>query len=198
MKKILFLILLVTLTLPTLSQRLLMSGAKSNYVAPINYVDLEYPVTGGSFSEVTANRWGSGTGTGLSDSYIPALADGTYECELALSENRGVDIGLDAANTNTDYFQYDYGLFVDATGAQEYYYIVNGTFTNSGIPATLGDKYRIRRTSGTVYAEYYRGGVWTTIFTFSGTSTGILYIKAHLTFSSKYLLNPKGTGVVSN
>lgn len=184
-------ILLCFLCFSVSAQRLLTVG-KTNYSTE---TVIPFPVVGGTFVESPAGRWGSGTGTGVSNLTIPASTDGTFQCDFELSENRGIDIGLDATSTNTDYTQYDYGLFVDATGSQQYYYIVNGTFTNSGVGATLGDKYRLRRTSGTMYAEYYRSGAWTIIFTFSGTSTAQLWPKANITFTSKYLLNPKGTGV---
>lgn len=75
--------------------------------------------------------------------------------------------------------QIRYGLFPN--GGNEFYRVYEGgsvdDFTVLAIAYQAGDKYGLFRSAGgTVTAQYYRGGTWTVMHTFTQTSTADLYV----------------------
>lgn len=166
------------------------------FAASIVLVTITYGTVTGTLVESPAGRWGSGTGNGLSALSLPASTNGTYQADFSGAGYNDSVIGWDAANTNTTFSSFAYGVYIDS-GSGKYAIIEAGTpLAASAFTATSGDKFRLSRTGSTIKAEYTTNGTtWNTIYTFSATSTARLYCKAHVAAAPNYILNPKGTNI---
>lgn len=149
-----------------------------------------FPFVSGSYTESPAQRWGPGTGFGLSGKFI--AGNGYYRADYSSTANQDALIAFDLNNNLENYTGFDYVLYVAPSGGQ--YTTIEGgvAFTASGVVAVAGDMYRLNRVGTTITAEYYRAGVWTVIYTFPVTTAANLYLKGAIPDVSKFLLNPKG------
>ena len=65
-------------------------------------------------------------------------------------------------------------------------------FVDSAITPVAGDKFGIFISlGGIVTARYFRSGVWTTFYTFSGTNSANLYLSFTGILSNTKISNPK-------
>lgn len=156
--------------------------------------DLPFISVSGVFVESPTHTWGSGYGYGLTGKYLAAA--GWIQADFAASNDTTAILGLDLSNTLDDYALFDYAIYV-ASGSLIYTTIANNVFTNSGVAALVGDKYRLNRTGSTITASYSRdnGQTWVLLRTFAVTSSANLYAKASIPTTNQFLVNPKGRSV---
>ena len=97
-----------------------------------------------------------------------SIADGT------------IIIGFDLNNTNKDYTTYDYAIYL-AQSTGETRAITNGSLGSIIQNSSTGSKFKLERSGGTVTIEYASDGInFSTIHTFGGSSTEILYVNLNL------------------
>lgn len=162
--------------------------------------DLTFP-TVTNWQESPAHRWGPITGNngeGRTNKSLAASTDGWIQQEVNISANaRLTGICLHSTNGNGSpfYGSADYNLYVDTDN--HYWTSVVSVFHDSGVTAVDGDLCRLNRVSGTITAEYYRGGVWTVMYTFSATTTAQLWAMASSADIGVpvFCLNPKGYNI---
>lgn len=153
----------------------------TNRAVTNNVVDLENIVwtAGGANAVISTNNLDSSSASPWDQSYaratktLPISTDGNVQAAIQ-STSIGCILGFDASPTITAFNAFDYSVFVAPTG--NYFTFVGATSTDSGIAWANGDLYRIRRESGNIIAEYYRGGSWSTIRNFSVSQTGLYYV----------------------
>ncbi len=150
------------------------------------------------------------------DNYVSATGANISNCAAAADENlpAGVVGGVYAdVDFTINAFQYilaldprfsvttysDLPLLVLCDGAV---YRVTNALTSTGVVCQDGDKFGVFRDgAGVVKAKYFRNGVWTDLYTFSGTYTQKLYCSFNINAISgagatTYLIkNPTGTGL---
>jgi hypothetical protein len=136
-------------------------------------------------------KWGPGYGYGIANKYLPA--DGFIQADYSASEDTTALLGLSTDNNLEDFQGFDYSIYVQEP-VGTYFTSENNVFTNTGVTAVIGDKFRLSRTGSTIRAQYSRtnGQTWVTLRTFPVTTSANLYIKATIPTTSRYLLNPKG------
>lgn len=147
--------------------------------------------TGTTYSQTTPVSAYSGFALGTKK--LATSADGYVQMSLATTSDYNAILGLSTSNSNTNYTGYKY--FVWANDQSNYYVGADGgNIEDTGVAPQIGDLFRLRRTSGTVYAEYYRNGSWTVIKTFGTTYTSNLYWLIN-TYSNFVADTPKGYNV---
>lgn len=149
--------------------------------------------------EAVANQWSlvSTSSDGNADGTVslPASTDGQFQCEF---DDSGPDCSQavlcwdTSSSLSTPYYSNcDYGVFVLAT---YWYFDGAGNLNDSGITANVGDLFRLTRTGSTIKAQYFRGGSWTDIVTFTATTTAELFYFISIANdggSDFTILNPK-------
>jgi len=170
---------------------------------PSGLVDIDF-TTLSNLQESPANKWipvnNALDANGIGTVSLPALTDGQFQCEIQL------------ATQNTDSFAICWdtsnAIATSYWGSAKYVVFPKfGTYwtndnqaggVDSTIPHADGDLLRLIRTGSVIKAQYYRGGSWTDILTFSGTDTGLLYYFAASAQdgTALALYNPKQEGAV--
>jgi len=141
-------------------------------------------------------------GSGNSSRYLPASTDGYIESDITDNagtiNNYNISMGFALSNVLTPDYVYDYLIYVE--GANDHYKTYDDTngYVDTGITASTGDKMRTERVGNTLYAKYYRGSTWSTMYTFPTTTTANLYIYAGSSDIGEieYIVNPVGYGIV--
>ncbi len=130
---------------------------------------------------------------------IVLSGDGTFQAEFQSAQNTdSFAINLDVSNSLAMPY-WGTARYVLFPKFGNYWFNDNqGGAIDSGIPHVNGDLFRITRTTGVLKAQYFRGGSWTDIATFTGTNTNPLYfyIASAQDGTALKLLNPKQTGAV--
>lgn len=118
----------------------------------------------------------------VSTGTINSSTDGYIQAKYVSSSNVGSVIGLDNDATQGTFSIMMFGLYPSAGVWQR---VENGSITSTGVTATVGDFYRLRRSGSNVIAEYSANGTsWTTIHTFGTTTTAELWGKLHVSVAS--------------
>ena len=154
---------------------------------------------GSNITESTLGEWVSTDGLlkfcGFSTSQFPASQACYYYCDYAANSDY-IALALSTSIlSDCDNVPFDSVYFVSPQVGSEYrvYDSVDG-FQYTGVIAVTGDKFGLFRSAGgTTTAQYYRGGVWTIMHTFTPTSTAILYPSVEGTLETCVLTNPMGS-----
>lgn len=167
-------------------------------------------VTGwSSFTQSPTGTWTSPSSPGFDKASQTMTGDGYFQCDLATTSNSLVLIGLDTSSTTNSvvdgsvHAQWTTAVYIASTAGNHYTVYAqgenSGNALDTGILYTVGDKQRIRRTfsTGALVAEKSSDGgtTWTTVHTYTATSTATLYLKCYISNNSNKLLNPKGSGI---
>lgn len=167
-------------------------------------------VTGwSSFTQSPTGTWTSPSSPGFDKASQTMVGDGYFQCDLATTSNSLVLIGLDTSSTANSvvdgsvHAQWTTAVYIASTAGNHYTIYAqgenSGNALDTGILYTVGDKQRIRRTvsTGALVAEKSSdgGATWTTLHTYTATSTATLYLKCYISNNSNKLLNPKGLGI---
>jgi hypothetical protein len=123
----------------------------------------------------------TGTWSGSSGAYMEATTslasstDGYIQCKIAGSSSEAFALGFDPTATQSN-FPYPYYLFV-YTGT--YWWGDSSGGNNTSTSYAINDLLRLRRASGTLIGEKSSdgGSTWTTLHTWSTTSSAKLYCK---------------------
>ncbi|HEV6964634.1 hypothetical protein [Roseateles sp.] len=140
---------------------------------------------------------GFGSNGGVCDLSFPNATD----CEVYLtlgnvSSGRDVVLGLDSVSGNSkDVFSADYGIWTEGDGKLTK--CTNGSTTTAGAAGTMvtGNKMRLKRVGSTITAAKYSGGVWTDMATWTGASTGQLFIGINFSGSGAQANDLRGAGL---
>jgi hypothetical protein len=149
---------------------------------------------GGTFVQSPTGTWGPGVAHAVATTSLANGANGRYQADYIGSDGNDVIIGMHvtAANT-TDYGSWPVGI-VAYSAASVYAVIVGGSLvpaTISTVTPTAGDKFCLNRVGSVYTAEYFRGGVWTSIQTFTGTTnTTEMFLKCDMQTTSNHITNP--------
>jgi len=114
-------------------------------------------------------------------SNVPLLSDGYIVAEYVLASPTNANtcyLGINLNNSNLIYNNVIPWTFIlgfnGATGLYQAYY--NNVAQGSSVAAVLDDRFRLRRSGIAMVCEYYRGGAWSVIHTFSQTLAGTAYM----------------------
>jgi hypothetical protein len=145
-------------------------------------------VAGTTFTNTTATSWLEYM---LAGQKIPAGASGWYSVDLGVGSVSAM-VGFNTTDANQAYAEYEYFVFVNAG---TFFVGTNGTPVNSSVAS---QRYvRLRRVAGTVSLQASPNNTtWTTIHTWSGTSTGDLFLAASFSANAA-IVAPVGAGVVT-
>ena len=169
----------------------------------------EVPIIFGSLVNWEENPAGSwrpiatgANGSGKSAQYLPASTDGYIQSDITDNagtiNNLNIGMGFALSNALTPDYVYDYLVYIE--GANDHYKTYDDTngYVDTGITASSGDKMRTERIGNTLYAKYYRGSSWTTLYTYPTTTTANLYIYGGSSDIGEieYVVNPVGFGIV--
>ncbi len=196
MKKLITLLFLVLsinclaqhrVTIPVVSTFVTGGGGGGGSTFPGTAVN--YTTVANSFIESPSGSWHGTAGTGDQSRGITTTtrAAGTqfnYYFNYDGTSNLNSGIGFNTSSTLPTAFDLaSYWMFVQSNG--EIYVATSnyGESTSSGrTTAVAGDILRLNiDASDVIRAQVYRSGAWTTLFTFSGTATGALYLTGHTT-----------------
>jgi len=169
---------------------------------PSGLVDLDFTSLT-NLQESPANKWipvdnnldANGKGTVS----LPALTDGKFQCEIQSAQNTdSFAICWDPSNAIGESY---WGTAKYVVFPKYGTYWTNDNQAggvNSTIPHADGDLLRLIRTGSVIKAQYYRGGSWIDILTFTGTDTGQLYYFAASAQdgTALSLYNPKQEGAI--
>jgi hypothetical protein len=136
----------------------------------------------------------------LGDLKIPGNDDGWVSFDIAnIATNRNVALGFDSANTNKTH--------TGASGYDRYLVIASNGTINPGTDgvtlaaltiAIAGDIYRLRRASSVVTIDRSRvAGLWETIYTWTGTYSGDIFINAAFNTGGTEFTRPRISGGVA-
>jgi hypothetical protein len=138
---------------------------------------------------------GSGNGFGKATTQSLASSDnGWIQAQYTGTSNVGAVIGFDASNTQTDYDQFDYGMY---TSAGTWKRIINGTITDIGVAVVLNQFYRLRRvgTDTFIFETSMDESTWTTIYTSTITTTAQMFPKITIVVVGNKASEVKGFGL---
>lgn len=128
--------------------------------------------------ESTANNFTSNTATAFAAtgySSVPLVGDFSIQADIAASVGRGAILGVNTNNANEAYTSYEFYV-LENVGAVQIISGKNGANVNTTTNNLSTDtQIRIRRVSGTFISEVFRSGVWTTIYTQTGTDNSLMY-----------------------
>lgn len=162
-----------------------------------------------TFTQSPTGTWASPTSPGFDKAAQTMIGDGYFQSDLATTSNSVVLIGLDTSSTinsvvdGSSHMQWKVAIYIASTAGNNYTIYGlgenSGNAIDSGISWTAGDKQRLRRvvSTGALIAEKSSdgGATWTTVHSFTTTSTATLYLKSYIANNSNKLLNPKGLGI---
>lgn len=190
----LFLLLSLFLTLGLSGQILPGVVVSHGLTAPPSLELLTFTTVADGFVQSPTGTWGR-WGYGVDSKVL--TGDGWIQSDYTGITNNSAAIGLSLNNTLNQY-PWDFTLMAETSVGNGYEScgLAWADYSSSGASPdpTAGDKYRIKRTGNVITAEYYRGGVWTVIRTFTATSSAPLYLKGGLEYDF-YLTNPKGYNI---
>ncbi len=140
---------------------------------------------------------GFGSNGGVANLSFPNATD----CEVYLtlgnvSSGKDVVLGLDSVSGNSkDVFSADYGIWTEGDGKLTK--CTNGSTSTAGAAGTMvtGNKMRLKRVGSTITAAKYSGGVWTDMATWTGASTGQLFIGINFSGSGAQANDLRGVGL---
>ena len=144
--------------------------------APLEWVDLDFSTR---FQISEASNVFTGTIDDAWNHYaLEALAltgDGYFRAHRFASDGKNFVLGLNATNSNQDYTNYEYGVYIDDTGV--IWHVDNGTPTSiSSSFLPVGDYITLHRVGSTLTIETSPdGSSWTVVHTFGATTSATLY-----------------------
>lgn len=157
-----------------------------------------FPTTSITFTESPAGTFqAAGNARGLGGKHLASSSNGYIQMTIADSDSEGIAIGLDDNNTLNSWdsgganSQWKYMIF---TTGGTFWYVPNGsTPVDTATSYSAGDLYRLNRVGTTVTAEKSSNGgsSWTTLHTFSNTSSALLYQKAEISAAGDKMVDPK-------
>lgn len=169
---------------------------------PSGLVDIDFTSLS-NLQESPANKWipvdndldANGKGTVS----LPALTDGQFQCEIQSSQNTdSFAICWDLSNVIAESYWSTAKYVVFPKFGTYWTNDDQAGGVDSTIPHADGDLLRLVRTGSVIKAQYYRGGSWIDILTFTGTDTGQMYYFAASAQdgTALALYNPKQEGAI--
>lgn len=158
------------------------------------YLDFSVSNSNIQASAGTGNWTSSSTGYGVTIGNM--TGNGYIQCQRTSTTNDNIPFGLDASGVLNNYlnagiYSWSYGFYVNAGKIS----ILQGnSVTNTAINALVGF-YRLNRTSGTLTLQYSSDGIsFSTIYTYSITSTATMWSKMSIGISGKILSTASQSG----
>lgn len=105
------------------------------------------------------------------DGYIYSTYDGTVD-----TLTTAIFLTPNESPTTPYYENVEYGIYINSS--ENYSTAIMGAYTDLAVPAVSGDLFGISRTGTTVIARYFRGGSWTTLYTYTTGESAALYYGA--------------------
>jgi hypothetical protein len=130
---------------------------------------------------------------------LPASTDGEFQCEFQSSFNtEQFAICWDTSNAISESYYTTAKYTVFPIFGTYWYNDNQAGAIDSAIACVDGDLLRMVRVGSVIKAQYYRGGSWSDIHTYSGTDTGQMYyfISSAQSGALLTILNPKQSGAV--
>lgn len=108
--------------------------------------------------------------------------------------NFNIGLGFGLSNVLVPGDSYDYFVYVEGSNGNYKTYDISNGYIDSNILAVSGDQVKLERSGTTVYAKYYRSGIWNNIITFPLTASSILHVygDGYDIGEYEYIVNPKG------
>lgn len=144
-------------------------------------------LAGTTYTNTTVNMF---TEYMLADKFLPAGSDGWVAIDSPPTGSVSSVLGLNASNLNQSYVgAYEYFVW---SSSGTFYIGTNGAgATNTGV--TSRNRYRLRRLSGTISAEWSTDGlVWNNFYTWPGSNSSNLY--ANVNFATSNSVSPSHQG----
>lgn len=151
--------------------------------------------------ESPAGTWISQDGTNgfcaYSNNYLPTGQDTYYYSDYVDTDSEHSFLSLSASILTTCETTFDAKYLAGVNTSTGFYRtmsIADG-FIDSAVTPVAGDKFGIFiSAAGSVTAKYYRGGTWTTYYTFTGTNASNMYLSFTAILSNTKIINPKASG----
>lgn len=170
-------------------------GATSQIVRLTNLQSTTESGNGTAGWNYSSTAGGFGSNGGYCDMGFASGVDGEIVITLGnVSSGRDVVLGLHATSSGAkDVFACTYGGWVEGTGNVNK--CSTGSFSSVGAAAT-GDKLRLKRVGSVITLSKYTSGAWTDLTTWTGASTGALFIGINFSGSGAQANDLRGVGLV--